>query len=261
MKIFIIAVALLSLASSGCKKVEKISYAGVFILNKQTLSASGWDTSWMKDQAKIYTDHYYIYAGTTSDQDVRFGLGTYELDTAHTVVEHNIFNSKALDSTQIFVVKINKTSKGFIGIVPGWTRSNGTIYKLTEVYSEIASPAASALDGVWELDKIYWVKGKDTIRQHRNQFKVFWQGHFIVIQRYPTDPVGTKLKNGFEYGKFYLAGNNLYEREEMSDRSALTGNNVALRISFNSQDEYIQTGNDLLTHSPVTEIYKRVKTY
>ena len=256
-KILVVAV-LLSCGVLGCKKVKMISYAGVFKLNKQIISSEGWDTTWMKEQAKIYTDRYYIYSGLSSDSDARFGFGTYELEAGNTVAEHNIFNSKVLDSAQIFVVHMNQSNKGFKGVVPDWARSKNTVYKLTEDYSKVPLSGKSALDGAWELDKIYWVKGKDTIRQHRNQFKVFWLGHFIVIKRYPIDLIGSQLKKGFDYGTFSLTGNKLNEAKEMSDLPKYIIGKSVMQISFNGENEYTQTGEDPFTHDKVTEVYKRL---
>jgi len=257
-KILIIAI-LLTGTMAGCKKVKTISYAGVFKLNKQIISNGRWDTTWIKEQAKIYTDRYYIYSGLSADSSVRFGFGTYELEAGNTVAEHNIFNSKALDSAQIFVVHVKQTHKGFTGTVPEWARSGSSVYKLTEDYSKVALSPASELDGVWELNKIYWVKGKDTIRQHRNQFKVFWRGHFMFIHRYPVDPVGAQLKNGFGYGKFALKGNKLMETEEMSSHAELINRNFLLKVTIKA-DEYTQVLNDPKTNMQTTEIYKRIKS-
>lgn len=241
----------------GCKKVKVISYSGVFKLNKQTISSGGWDTTWMKEQAKIYTDRYYMYSGLSSDSDVRFGFGTYELESNKTIAEHNIFNSKALDSAQIFVVQMNQTANALTAIVPEWARSESVSYKLTENYTKVPSSASSVLDGVWELKKLYWVKGKDTSMQHETQFKIFWQGHFMFIHRYPIDPVATQYKNGFGYGKFALKNTTLDETVEMSSHKNLVSKNLTGGVDL-KVNEYTEVFNDPKTHQQIIEIYKRI---
>ena len=179
MKKVLIFAILISCIFLGCKKVKKVSYAGVFKLEKQTISGGQRDTTWIKEQMKIYTDQNYIYAGITADSSVRIAIGSYELGSRDTIVEHNIFNSRALDSTQIFVVSITKKNNGFTSVIPEWARTGSVRYKLTEEYSSIPLTGPSALDGVWELDKMYHVKGKDAVVQHETKFKVFLRGHFM----------------------------------------------------------------------------------
>jgi len=260
MKKILIYCILIICIISGCKKVKRISYSGVYKLEKQTVSGKGLDTTLVRQQIKIYTDRHYIYAGISPDSVVKFGLGTYELDTANTIVEHNIFNSKALDSMQIFVVHIKRTNNGFTGTTPEWARSGDTMYKLTEDYTNVPSLRTSDLDGVWELDKIYWVKGKDTTRQHETRFKVFWQGHFMFIHRYPINPVGTLFKNGFGYGTFSLKGDTLSETEAMSSHAELLNRQFAIKLTLKA-NEYTQVLIDPKTREQTTEIYKRIRTY
>jgi len=258
MKKILIAVFLLSCVIAGCKKVKTISYAGVFKLNKQIVSDGRWDTTWMKEQAKIYTDRYYMYSGLSSDSDSRFGFGTYEIGPNQTVVEHNIFNNKALDSAQIFVLQMKQSASGLTAIVPDWARSKTTSYKLIEDYAKVPSSGSSPLDGVWELDKLYSVKGHDTTQQRETQFKIFWQGHFMLIRRYPIDPVATKYKNGFGNGKFTLKNNTLDETTEMSSQKALVNKNLTIPVGLKS-NEYTEEFKDTTTNLQTIAIYKRIR--
>lgn len=245
----------------GCKKVKKISYAGVFKLEKQTISGGGTDTAWIKKQIKIYTDQNYIYGGIATDSSVHIGVGTYELDSSNRIDEHNMFNSRALDSTQIFVVSITNKSNGFISTVPEWARTGPVWYKLTEEYTSLPMTGPSVLDGIWELDKLYKVKGKDTTVQHETRFKVFWKGHFMFIHRYPVDALGTKFKDGFGYGDFDLKGNTLTEEGKISSHKELMNQKSATKITLNNDDKYTQVVNDDKTHQQTIEIYKRIRKY
>src|ERR1700753_3729195 len=111
MKKILIYMVLVACIISGCKKVVQTSYSGIFKLEKQVISGGGRDTFSDLSKMKIYTDHYYIYSGIGPDTTVHIGLGTYALDSSNTIVEHNIFNNRALDSAQIFVVKIAPSAK------------------------------------------------------------------------------------------------------------------------------------------------------
>jgi hypothetical protein len=261
MKKVLTSAILISCLFWGCKKVKKISYAGVFKLEKQTISGAGTDTAWIKNQMKIYTDQNYIYGGIATDSSVHIGVGTYELDSSNRIDEHNVFNNRALDSTQIFVVSITKTKDGFISTVPEWARTGSAWYKLTEEYTNLPLTGPSVLDGIWELDKLYKVKGKDTIVQHETRFKVFWRGHVMFIHRYPIDILGTKFKDGFGYGDFNLKGNTLTEEENMSTHKELIGQKFDTKIILKGNDKYTQVVSDDKTHQQTTEIYKRIRKY
>jgi hypothetical protein len=261
MKKVITFAVLISCILGGCKKVKKISYAGVFKLEKQTISGGGKDTTWIKKQMKIYTDQNYIYGGIAADSSAHIGVGIYELDSNNRIDEHNIFNSRALDSTQIFVTSIAKKKDGFISTVPEWARTGPVLYKLTEEYTSLSLTGPSVLDGIWELDKVYKVKGKDTTVQHETRFKVFWKGHFMFIHRYPVDALGTKFKDGFGYGDFNLKGNTLTEEEKMSSYKELIVQKFDTKITLKGDEKYTQVVNDNKTYQQTIEIYKRIRKY
>ncbi|MDB5141776.1 MAG: hypothetical protein JWQ66_489 [Mucilaginibacter sp.] len=259
MKKILICAALFTFTVSGCKKTERISYSGVFRLDKQTISGGTNDTVLIRKQMKIYTLHNYMYAGMAPDSSVSFGVGSYELDSGNRIDEHNIYNNRALDSTQIFVVKVSKTPKGRTQVVPDFGRSQSASYTSTEDYTKIPTTDASALDGVWELDKVFWVKGKDTLRQHETKFKAFWGGHFMFIHHYPVNAVGTEYKNGFGYGTFSLKNGTLSEENEMSNHAALLNRKLTIKVTFNGTDKYTQVINDPKTNVETTEIYNRLR--
>ena len=261
MKKILIGAALLSCLLSGCKKVQRLSYSGVFKLEKQTISDGNKDTTWIRKQMKVYTDRNYIYGGMASDSSIRIGIGSYELDSGNRVVEHNIFNSKALDSTQIFVVSVKKTNAGFVAVVPDWGRTKYTTFKLTEEYSKLPLGGSSALDGVWELDEIYRVKGKDTARQHETKFKVFWRGHSLFIHRYSVAPVGDQYKDGFGYGTFSLKNNILCESEKMASQINRVNRSFNTRVTFSGPDKFLQLFTVPGTHEQTTELYKRIRQF
>ncbi|HEY4195953.1 MAG TPA: hypothetical protein VGM63_10485, partial [Mucilaginibacter sp.] len=248
----------LSFAITGCRKYEKVSYSGVFRLDKQTVSGGGRDTVLARKQVKIYTDHNYMYAGMDPDSTVVFGVGSYGPDTGNTIAEHNIYNNRALDSSQVFVVKISKTPQGRTQVIPDFGRSGDITYTSTEEYTRLPTVGNSELDGVWSLDKAFKLMGKDTTPWHETQFKVYWGGHFMLIRHYPVNAVGTEYKNGFGYGTFSLKNSLITESNELSSHAELLNNKQSVRISFKGKDEFTQVTTDPKTNGLIIEIYERL---
>jgi hypothetical protein len=259
MKKILICAALLSCIILGCKKTKKVSQAGVYKLEKQMVSGGGKDTIYKRTQIKIYTDRYFMYAGIAPDSSVGFGVGTYTLDTGNKIIERNIYSSGYLDSSKNFNVVLTRKDSGYTQVIPNLTVLKGVKYKLIEDYTKLPSSDTSFLDGVWKLDRTFWVKGKDTLKQNETQFKIFWGGHFMFIHRYPLDKAATKFKNGFGYGTFSFKQDTLTEEDEMSSHAVLVNRRFAIRIKFNGNDEYSQVINDPKAHEQTTEIYRRVK--
>ncbi|HEY4196576.1 MAG TPA: hypothetical protein VGM63_13625 [Mucilaginibacter sp.] len=239
--------------------MSKVSYSGVFKLEKQVISGGRRDTLMDLSKMKIYTDHYYIYGGIGPDTTVHIGLGTYALDSSSTIVEHNIFNNRALDSTQIFVVKITSSAKGRTQVVPDFGRYKGTQYILTENYTQLPATGTSALDSVWELDTIYMLKGRDTMRQKETRFKLFWSGHFMTIRRYPVKDISNSYKNGFSYGTFILKGNDLMEDQIMASDAKPDDSRFTAKVSLAGNDKYRQVAIDPKSGIETMEIYKRIR--
>jgi hypothetical protein len=259
MKKILVYAAMLSCIIGGCKQAKKASLAGVYKLEKQMASGGGKDTVYKRAQVKIYTNEHFMYAGMAPDSSVGFGVGSYKADTGIRIIEDNIYSSGALDSTKTFNVDVTYTDKGYNQVIPDLIVVHGVKYKLKEDYSKLPAADTSVLDGVWKLDKTFWVKGKDTTREKETQYKIFWGGHFMFIHRYPLDAAATKYKNGFGYGNFSLKDGMLNEEDEMSSHTMLLNRKFAIQITFNGPDEYSQVINDSKSDIQTTEIYKRLK--
>jgi len=257
MKRILIVAALLSCIIFGCKKKEKVSQAGVYKLEKQMASGGGKDTIYKRAQFKIYTDKYYMYSGMAPDSSVGFGVGSYALDTGNLLVEHNIYSSGALDSARSFNVFVTRSDSGYSQVIPDLVVVKGVKYKLIENYSKVAGSDTSALDGLWKLNKTFWVKGKDTTKGNEIQYKIFWNGHFMFVHRYPLGPA--TFKNGFGYGTYSFKQDTLTEEDEMSSHSVLVGRKFSIKITMNGKDEYSQVINDTKAGLQTTEIYRRVQ--
>lgn len=260
MKKILILAALISCIIFGCKKKEKVSQAGVYRLEKQMASNGKKDTVYKRTQIKIYTDKYFMWAGVAADSSVGFGAGSYHLDTGSKIIESNIYSSGYLDSSKSFNLLITRKDSGYSQTIPDFALLKGVKYNLIENYSRIAGSDTSVLDGLWKLDKTYWVKGKDTTKGNEAQFKIFWGGHFMFVHRYPLDQGGkATLKNGFGYGTFSFKSDTLTEEEEWSSHSVLVGHKFGIKITMTGRDEYSQVIDDQKAGVQTTEIYKRVQ--
>ena len=260
MKKILILATLISCIIFGCKKKEKVSQAGIYRMEKQMASGKGRDTVFKRTQIKIYTDKYFMYAGMAPDSSVGFGTGSYSLDTGNRIIERNIYSSGVLDSSRSFNLLITRKDSGYTQVIPGLAIVRGVKWDLTENYSRIAGTDTSVLDGLWKLDKSYWVKGKDTTKGNQTQFKIFWGGHFMFVHRYPL-PNGASqtFKNGFGYGTFSFKRDTLTEEEEWSSHTALVGRKFSIKITMKGRDEYSQVIDDPKAGEQTTEIYRRVQ--
>ncbi len=259
MKRILLYAALLGCIIWGCKTSKKTSQAGVYKLEKQTVSGGGKDSVYARSQVKIFTDNYFAYAGMAPDSSVGFGVGTYKADTGNRIVEKNIYSSAALDSSKSFNIIIKTADSGYTQVIPALQILRGVKYDETEIYHKLPSADTSKLDGVWKLDAAYTVKGKDTVKQKEVQYKTFWGGHFIFIHRYPVDAAATKYKNGFGYGDFSLKSDTLTESEQLTSHATLMGRTYSIKITFSGNDQYNQVITDAKTNEQSVEIYKRLK--
>jgi hypothetical protein len=258
MKKVLMFTALIACIIYGCTKGKKEpSQTGVYKMNKLTVSGGGKDSVYARAQMKIYTDKYFTYASMAPDSSVGFGVGSYKADTGKSINESNIFSSLALDSPKTYHLLITRKDSSYNQIIPRTSRN--VKYYLKEEYTQLPTTDSTRLDGVWKLDKAYYVKGKDTAKQAEVQFKTFWRGHFMFIHRYPLDPANTRYKNGFGYGDFSLRGDTLSETEQLTSHAALMGRSFAVRIAFNGDDEYTQVITDAKTKEQSVEIYRRLK--
>ena len=259
MKRIIIYAALLSCVLLGCKHSQKLSQAGVYKLVKQTVSGGGKDSTYARTQIKIYTDHNFMYAGMTPDSSIGFGVGSYSLDTGNRVIEHRIYTSSTLDTPRTFNLKITQTDSGYLQTIPAMASIKGVQYDLNEKYIKLPPGDSSVLDGLWKLDKIYSVKGKDTTTEQATQFKIFWRGSVMFVTRYPADKAATKFNYGYGSGSFSFKGNNLDEDIQMSNDAKDLNHKWPFSVTMKGNDEFVQLSTDAKTNTQYTEIYKRFK--
>ena len=227
-------------------------------MDKITVNVGGKDSVYARTQMKIFTDDHFAYASLASDSSVGFGIGSYKLDTGNHITENNIYSSRSLDSANVYHLSITRRDSGYTQVLP-MKAATGTEYTVTESYTQLPADGTSKIDGVWKLDKAYLVKGKDTTKLSETQFKAFWGGHFMFVHRYPADNTNTKYKNGFGYGDFTLRNDTLSESENLTSHPTLMGRTFAIKITFNSDDEYSQIIVDAKSGDQSVEIYRKLK--
>jgi hypothetical protein len=259
MRKILIFSALLTCIFLGCKNTKKeASQPGVYKLNKLTVSSGGKDSVYARTQIKIYTDDHFAYASLASDSSVGFGVGSYKADAGNKVTEQNIYSSADLDSSRTFHLFITRKDSSYTQVIDGLL-SHGVKYSLTEAYTQLPFADTSKLDGLWKLDASYILRGKDTVKQPEIQYKVFWNGHFMFVHRYPLDNTSTRYKNGFGYGDFNLKNDTLSETEHLTSHPALMDRQFAIKITFKGDDEYSQVITDPKAGEQSVEIYRRIK--
>jgi hypothetical protein len=258
MKRIIIYAAFFSCAVMGCSKKEKLSLAGVYKLQKQTISGDGKDSTYERTQMKIYTDHYFMYAGMTPDSSIGFGVGPYDLDTGNRVIEHRVYSSSTLDSPRTFKLKITPKDSGYFQTIPAMAAIKGVKYDLNEQYIKLPAGDSSALDGLWKMDKGYNVKGKDTIKQSATEYKIFWKGYFMYMQHYMDSKLPADAKNAFGYGSFSFSNNKVSGEVQMSNDAAKVNQKFSIDLKL-SGNEFTQVMSDPKTNTRIVEIWKKVK--
>ena len=259
MKRIIIYAALLSCVLLGCRKAQKFSQAGIYKLVKQTVSGGGTDSTYKRTQIKIYTDHSFMYAGMTPDSSIGFGVGSYTVDTGNTVIEHRIYTSSTQSTPRTFNLRITPTDSGYKQTIPAMASIKGVPYDLHEEYHKLPLGDSSVLDGLWELDKSYAVKGKDTTTGHETQFKIFWKGSTMLISSYPDEKAPAKLIFGYGYGSFSFKDNKLSEDIQMSSDAPMYNQKWNFDITLKGTDEFAQVTTDAKTNTRYFEIYKKFK--
>jgi hypothetical protein len=257
MKRILITVIFLSGLYVACKHTEKVSQAGVYKLDKLTVSGGGKDTVYARTQMKIFTPAYFAYFSFAPDSSVGFGVGSYKADTGNTITEHNIYSSRELDSPQVFHIKISAADSGYTQTLSLGT-SHGVKYDDIEKYTRVSSTDTGKMDGLWKLDSAYTVKGKDTTNQGEVQYKIFWGGHFMFLHRYPLQNANGKFKNGFGYGSFSLKNDTLSEEENITSHAILLNHRFSIKIDFKGNNEYRQVITDAKTGEQSVEVYRRM---
>ncbi len=254
----LIAVFLLAIiACNSAEKKEALSISGAYSMLSQSIKGDSVDTTYTTlQQLKIFTGDHMMYANVNpSDSVSSFGVGTYSI-SADSISENVLFSagdSLSDDTLRTYTLLIEKTPKGYKQIIP----AIGTPpVKLTEEYESAGDTISTALDGVWKMVRVTYIKGKDTVTNKPVQYKTYYAGQVAWGVSY-ADSL-KKLHTGIGFGKFELNGTKLKEFMKASTFSEVRGHEFNIDIELNGADGYTQTTVNP-DGSKNIEVYQRVK--
>lgn len=258
MKKILYALTAIIFLSVACKsKSTEDSQVGVYKMDKLSLDDGKTDTTYSDPhQVKFYTATHYVYANFNDDSTASFGTGTYQKN-ANVITETNLYNSGGNDSANNFILNITKTKTGYIQVIPSMLMQ-GVSYKMSETYSSVGTDMTSDLDGLWKQTSNMVISGKDTTIGVGAQYKIYQGGHFLYINRYPTDSTNSTYKTGCGFGTFTYSNGLSTETNSMSTFSSQVGVAIPIKITFNTKDEYSQVIVDEKTKDILIENYTRL---
>ncbi len=248
---------------AGCtsSRKEAPKMPGAYLMTSQTVNYNNNDTKYTDlKQLKIYTDHYMMYAQLNPKDSISgFGVGSYTSDTSG-VTENLIFSasgSNADNTHPSYKLNITTTPDGYDQVIPQ-IMIDSQMSKLTEVYQKVGTAVKSPLDGVWKELESYTIKGNDTTRNNRIQYKAFYEGYFMFGQSV-KDTSSASSQAGIGFGTFDTVGiNKLKETDLNSSFPIVAGHSFMVNFELTGTDHYKQTIN-YPDSSRSIEIYERLK--
>ena len=256
--LIIFPIALIVSCNSSNKTAPKMP--GAYLMVSQTVNDGSQETKYSDlKQLKIYTDKYVMYTQVlASDSASLFGVGSYTSDTSG-VTENIIYTSSDStfnDSSRSYKLLITQTPDGYNQVIPDIV-IDSTKSELTETYQKVGTKQTTLLDGVWKQTKSYDLKGSDTMRYNRTEYKAFNNGYFMFGLT-DKDSSG-KITTGIGFGTFSMNGENQIKETDLnSTYSIVAGQSFMIDIQLNGNDNYQQT----ITHpdsSKTVEFYERLK--
>lgn len=243
MKQFIFIFIVLAAVSCNTSKKEAPQMQGAYFMTSQIID-NGKSQQKLTDlkQLKIYTDSFMMYTQVNpSDSVSAFGVGYYTSGDG-AVTENDIYAARdsIIDTNPgTYTLKINKTPDGYEQIIPE-ILIDSVKSRLTEEYQSTGKDLKTPLDGVWKETEYYIIKGNDTTRQKRTQYKAFYAGYFMYGHNY-VDSSGKNF-TGIGFGTFTMDGDNkINETDLNSTYSIAVGQTFPIDIELNGSEKYKQT--------------------
>lgn len=261
MKKLLFSVMVLGIAGCSTSSVkDKPNMPGTYLMTSQTVNDGTRETKYTDlKQLKIYTDDFMMYVQVNpSDSISAFGVGTYTADTG-TVTENVIYSASDTNfvaTPSTFKLTIKTTVDGYEQVIPQIVTDSQN-YKLTEVYQKVGTATTTPLDGVWKEVRSYNLRGKDTLKTTRTQYKGFYHGYFMFGHTFIDS--AAKKHTGIGFGTFQMINDKKIKETDLnSTYSIIAGNTFDVDIEMTGPDQYRQT----LTNADGTtgvEYYERVK--
>jgi hypothetical protein len=207
----------------------------------QTMNDGTKDSVIQRKQLKIYTDDHVMYAAMRlPDSLASYGIGTYDIQDGN-VIEHFFYTSGNGARKDTFLLKIEKTDKGYKQVIENLP-SQGKTYKLTEEYESVGKEDSSVLDGAWKQVRNILIspKGDSSIIPDITQFKVYQSGNFIWAASYPD--ATKKIRTFFGYGNYEMAGDNaIKEVNHLSTYPPIIDSTFNIQLEIIGSESYAQT--------------------
>lgn len=260
MKNFIFCCLLLAAVSCNNNGKENPHMQGAYFMTSQTINDGVKDTKYTDlKQLKIYTDSFFMYTQVNpSDSLSGFGVGRYSEDTG-SVIENGIYSARDTTFTTApatYKLTISTNPNGYEQVIPN-IMIDSQKSKLTEEYQSVGKDQKTPLDGVWKETDYYLIKGNDTTRQVRTQYKAFYAGYFMYGHSFMDS--AKKNFTGVGFGTFQMDGDNkMNETDLNSTYSIAVGHTFPIDIHFNGADNYQQTIVNADSSKSV-EFYERLK--
>jgi hypothetical protein len=259
MKKLIFCCIVFAISSCTPKTKETPNMPGAYFMTSQTVNDGTKDTKYTDlKQLKIYTDSMMMYAQVNPGDSVSgFGVGFYTADTG-TVTENNIYSARdsIINSPATYSLNITTTPDGYTQVIPEIV-INSQKSKLTEEYQSVGKAQKTPLDGVWKETDFYTVKGIDTTRSNRTQFKAFYDGYFMFGLTFKDS--ANRNFTGIGFGTFVMDGDNKIKETDLnSTYSIAVGQSFPVDFEMSGSDNYKQTIVSA-DGSKSVEFYVRVK--
>lgn len=258
--LFFFAIVVTTISFSCASHVKETpKMPGAYFMLSQTISDGKKDTKYTDlKQLKIYTDSMMMYAQVNpADSASGFGLGFYTADTG-TVIENDIYSSRdtIVSGPASFHLQITTNPDGYTQVIPSMSVDSQNV-KLIEEYQSVGKDQKSPLDGVWKETSGYLLKGNDTTRYLRTQYKAFYAGYFMY--GHSLKDSSNRNFTGIGFGTFEMDGDNKIKEIDLnSTYSIAVGQSFSINFEMKGADNYTQTIENP-DGSKSVENYERVK--
>src|SRR5688500_13117108 len=151
----------------------KFDIKGAYSMTKQVGNDGTKDTLLKKEQLKIYSDHFMMYASPrATDSFGEYGIATYFHD-GDRIRENIFYTSTAGEVRDTAMLEITELPNGYKQVIR-YVDSSGT-FVITEEYDKVGKEPATKLDGAWKQTKDIFVdkKGDTTRNTTKTQFKIY----------------------------------------------------------------------------------------
>jgi len=248
-----------STTDNNSEDSTKIDMKGAYSMTKQIGNDGTKDTLLKKEQLKIYSDRYMMYASPrATDSFGEYGIATYSRE-GDKVKEYIFYTSTAGEVKDTALLEITKLPNGYKQVIR-YVDSNST-FILTEDYDKVGKEPSTKLDGAWKQTRDIFVgkKGDTTRNITKTQFKIYESGYFIWANP-NKDPSSNNFYSAYGYGTFKMLSDTLSQETNINSTfySQLVGKPVDIVIEFSGTDKYKQTIKGPAGEKSV-ELYERLK--